>query len=81
MEIIVEFLVNNYILIDIITAVLLFALIGYFVEKKRSKNSEFKLHSENKKTDNLNIEDIKISNDMALSEMINKNSNIDKNKG
>lgn len=71
-----NFLGKHYILFIIITLVLIFALIGYFVEKKQNKESPFKIASEKRKTEDLNLENIQVNNDMALSEMINKNASI-----
>lgn len=39
MENFIKFISDNYIIFIIITLVLIFALIGYFVERKRSKVS------------------------------------------
>ena len=45
-EKILDFLANWYVLFIIISLLLIFSLIGYFVTKRRKKNSIFKLSSE-----------------------------------
>ncbi len=43
MDKIMEFLGNIYIILILITIILIFALIGYFVNRKRSKGTQFKI--------------------------------------
>ena len=51
MERLLGFLSKWHILFIIISVILIFALIGYFVEKKRHKASPFKIASEKNKVE------------------------------
>lgn len=42
---ILEFLSKHYLIFDLITLFLIFSLIGYFVSRKKEKDSKFKLDS------------------------------------
>lgn len=76
MEKILDFLANWYVLFIIISLLLIFSLIGYFVTKRRKKNSIFKLSSE--QNNNINIADIPLDNNVSLNEALNKNKTVNK---
>ena len=74
MDNILDFLANWYVLFIIISIILIFALIGYFVERKRSKPSPFKIASDKDIEDQMNIDNLKnMSGNVSLSEALNKN--------
>ncbi len=75
-EKILDFLANWYVLFIIISLLLIFSLIGYFVTKRRKKNSIFKLSSE--QNNNINIADIPLDNNVSLNEALNKNKTVNK---
>ena len=75
-EKILDFLANWYVLFIIISLLLIFSLIGYFVTKWRKKNSIFKLSSE--QNNNINIADIPLDNNVSLNEALNKNKTVNK---
>ena len=75
-EKILDFLANLYVLFIIISLLLIFSLIGYFVTKRRKKNSIFKLSSE--QNNNINIADIPLDNNVSLNEALNKNKTVNK---
>ena len=64
----IDFLSNNYLLFIIITVLLLFALVGYFVKNKKSEKTPFKI--KNSESDNIS----NISMDMSLQDMLNNNN-------
>ncbi len=69
-----NFISDWYILLIVITLILFFALIGYFVERKRRKPSPFKIASDKNDAEQINIENLKsISSNVSLSEALNKN--------
>lgn len=74
MEKFLEFITNNYLIIDIITVILILALIGYFVNIKKSKNPVFKINS------NASISTVgypsDLSNEITQNDKNNKNANI-----
>ena len=75
MEKFLEFITNNYLIIDIITVILILALIGYFVNIKKSKNPVFKINN------NSSISSLDMSNEKQNEPMQNhvKNNNINTN--
>lgn len=75
MEKFLEFITNNYLIIDIITVILILALIGYFVNIKKSKNPVFKINY------NSSINSLDMSNEKQNEPMQNhvKNNNINTN--
>lgn len=75
-EKILDFLANWYVLFIIISLLLIFSLIGYFVTKRRKKNSIFKLSGE--QNNNINIADIPLDNNVSLNEALNKNKTVNK---
>lgn len=75
-----DFLADWHILFIILSLVLIFALIGYFVEKKRHKGSPFKIASEQNKIDEFNMDNLKqMSGSVSLTEAVNKNADIKNN--
>lgn len=77
MERLLGFLSKWHILFIIISVILIFALIGYFVEKKRHKASPFKIASEKNKIEEINVQDLKnMDQSMSLSDALNKNVTI-----
>lgn len=75
MEKFLEFITNNYLIIDIITVILILALIGYFVNIKKSKNPVFKINN------NSSISSLDMSNEKQNEPMQNhvNNTNINTN--
>ncbi len=75
MEKFLEFITNNYLIIDIITVILILALIGYFVNIKKSKNPVFKINN------NSSINSLDMSNEKQNEPMQNhvNNNNINTN--
>jgi len=75
MEKLLEFITNNYLIIDIITVILILALIGYFVNIKKSKNPVFKINN------NSSISSLDMSNEKQNEPMQNhvNNNNINTN--
>lgn len=73
---ILEFLSNNYLIFDIISLFLIFALVGYFVNIKKEKNKVFKI---DKKENNTNNFQKSISNgintNMSLQDLVKENKN------
>lgn len=75
-----DFLANWHIIFIILSLVLIFALIGFFVEKKRHKGSPFKIASEQNKMQEINMNSLKqMSNTVSLSEAVNKNADLKNN--
>lgn len=74
-----EFLENYYILFIIISVLLIFSLIGYFVNEKNKKGNAFRININN--NDKLNISnDVNntniannIADNMSINDIINKN--------
>lgn len=75
MEKFLEFITNNYLIIDIITVILILAFIGYFVNIKKSKNPVFKINN------NSSISSLDMSNEKQNEPMQNhvNNNNINTN--
>ena len=73
----IEFITNNYLIIDIITLILILALIGYFVNIKKSKNQAFKLNNNSSAS---SIDNINESPNITLQNYANNlNNNISNN--
>ena len=76
-----DFVEQYYIIFIIISVLLIFSLIGYFVNEKNKKRSSFKINNDG--NDNLNItEDVNnvniannIADNMSINDIINKNVN------
>ncbi len=77
MENILKFIETNYLWFLVVAIILLLALIGYFVDVRKSKDdSPFKKTKENKeKTNEEAMANVKIENNMSLNEMINNTVN------
>lgn len=77
---ILDFLADWYILFIIITLILIFALIGYFVEQHRHKASPFKIASERNKVEEINVNDLKaMDSGVSLSDALSKNATLKNN--
>ena len=74
MEKIVEFIANNYAWFLTITILLLFALIGYIYDTKKSKSDLMKKSEE--ELDEESLEKIQVPEDKSLSDMVSKSKNI-----
>jgi len=74
MEKIVEFVSNNYVWFLTITIILLFALIGYIVDNKRTKN-DLLTKTENE-IDETNLENIQLNDEKSLNDLVNVSKNI-----
>lgn len=72
------FLSNHYLLLDLISLFLIFALAGYFVEKKRKKESPFKIAQDKYKQEKVNLNQMQnqVSNNVSLSEFVNQNASV-----
>ena len=66
-----DFLSENYIWFFVAAVVLLFALIGFIVERKKKKSKEFKGESVNDNVENLNSASGLEVNDIPVAETIN----------
>lgn len=72
----INFITNNYLILDIISLILILSLIGYFVNKNKEKAKVFKINDES----NINlIEDIPIDKNISLQEIVNENKSINNN--
>ena len=72
----INFITNNYLILDIISLILILSLIGYFVNKNKEKAKVFKINDES----NINlIEDIPIDKNISLQEIVNENRSINNN--
>ena len=73
-----NFIVNHYLIFLIIAILLVFALIGYFVEAKRAKENPYKIE---KQEEEINLDSLQVTEDMSLQSMLNRNSGVnDPNK-
>ena len=76
-----DFLADYHVLFIIITIVLIFALIGYFVEQHRHKASPFKIASERNKVEEINVDKLKsMDTRVSLQDALSKNVTIKNNK-
>ena len=76
-----DFLADYNVLFIIITIVLIFALIGYFVEQHRHKASPFKIASERNKVEEINVDKLKsMDTSVSLQDALSKNVTIKNNK-
>ncbi|MEG0794600.1 MAG: hypothetical protein RSG95_02260 [Bacilli bacterium] len=77
METISNFVINNYVWFLVIAIFLLLALIGYMVDVKKNKDDyPFKVKKDINDIDETNLSNIEITNNVALSEMINNNASV-----
>lgn len=75
-----DFLADWHIVLIIITVVLIFALIGYFVEQHRHKSSPFKIASDRNKVEKINVDKLKtMDSSVSLSDALSKNVTIKNN--
>lgn len=74
MEKVIEFVGNNYGWFLTITILLLFALVGYIYDSRRSKNDLFKKAED--EIDEESIENIVVPDGRSLSDMVAKSKNI-----
>ena len=75
-----DFLADWYILLILISLILVFALIGYFVEQHRHKAFPFKIASEKNKVEEINVEDLKsMDSGVSLSDALIKNATLKNN--
>lgn len=72
MEGFLNFLVDHYVLFLTISILLVFALIGYFVDVNRRKNNVYKIN----KPEEINLESLEVQENVALSDALNKNKNV-----
>lgn len=72
MEGFLNYIIDKYLLFLTISIVLVFALIGYFVDMRRKKNDPF--HVEKK--DDISLENIAVSNNVALGDALSQNAGI-----
>lgn len=75
MEGFVNFIIEHYIIFDIIGVFLILALIGYFVSIKKEKAKVFKLNDETMNIAN----DIPINANVSLRDYVNENKSINNN--
>ena len=71
----VNFIIEHYIIFDIIGVFLILALIGYFVSIKKEKDKVFKLNDETMNIAN----DIPINANVSLRDYVNENKSINNN--
>lgn len=72
----INFLTEYYIIFDVITIFLIFSLIGYFVNLKKEKKSDFKLDESNMNNNHVNTSNnfqMNMSNESTVKTGINQN--------
>ncbi len=74
-----DFIEQYYILFIVISVILIFSLIGYFVNERNKKGTSFKVNNEthdklniSNDTNNINIAN-NIADNMSINDIINKN--------
>ena len=74
-----DFIEQYYILFIVISLILIFSLIGYFVNERNKKGTSFKVNNEthdnlniSNDTNNINIAN-NIADNMSINDIINKN--------
>ncbi len=72
MQELLNFIIDKYIMFDIISAVLIFALIGYFVDMRRRKKDPYHVD----KKEDINLENIGASGNVALNDALNQNAGV-----
>lgn len=93
METFIELITKYYVIFDIITIFLIFSLIGFIVNVKKSKNSDFKLDESSMNNNYVNTSNnvqMNMSNEtsintginqnVSLQDYVNKTANINNNK-
>lgn len=76
MEDFLKFLSDKYLLLILITLFLICALVGYFVDIKKKKESPFKIASDNMKKMDVNINDIQVNNNVSLQDKVKENAGV-----
>ena len=85
----IDFLTEHYLIFDVITTFLIFSLIGYFVNLKKEKKSDFKLDESNMNNNYVNTSNnfqMNMSNEstvktnVSLQDYVNKTANIKNNE-
>ena len=71
MENFLNFIKNYYIIFLIIAVLMIFALIGYFVDKKNKQSKVYKITQEDE-----DLSDINIEKNVFLQDAVNKNYNM-----
>ena len=71
MESFFNFLRHYYFIFIIVAVLLVFALIGYFVENNRRKSKVYKLEKEKE-----DLSDLNIDKNLSLNDVVNKNYNM-----
>ena len=66
-----EFLKKYYIIFFIIAVLMVFALIGYFVNKKKKQSKVYKIAQEDE-----DLSDLNINANVSLKDAVNKNFNM-----
>ena len=75
-----NFLAKWHIILIIITLILIFALIGYFVNEHRRKASPFKIAKDKNNLEEITVDKLKsLDSSVSLSAALNKNAEL-KNK-
>lgn len=79
---ILEFLSDYYLIFDLIIIFLVFALIGYFVSRKKEKDVKFKLDSNNanQNINTVNTMTNQMDTNMSLQDLVKENKNIGNNE-
>lgn len=93
MEAFIELITKYYVIFDIITIFLIFSLIGFIVNIKKSKNGDFKLDESSMNNNYVNTSNnvqMNMSNEtpvntginqnVSLQDYVNKTANINNNK-
>ncbi len=78
MEKLLSFLSNYYWAFIIITVILIFALIGYLVNKKKNEEITYKINDNSFNNQELNLNKTEINNNMSLQEMVKNNASVTK---
>ena len=74
MEGLLNFLKNYYVIFIILSVLLIFALIGYIVDKKKKESKVYEAASESK-----GLNDVNIDTNVYLQDAVNKNINMNSN--
>lgn len=79
---ILEFLSDYYLIFDLIIIFLVFALIGYFVSRKKEKDVKFKLgaNNMNQNINTANTMPNQMDTNMSLQDLVKENKNIGNNE-
>lgn len=80
MEKLLSFLSNYYWVFIIISVILIFALIGYFVNKKKNEGTSYKINDNSFNNQELNLNRAEINNNISLQEMVKNNASVTKDE-